>query len=80
MTPEQLAELEIVRTVINHIAAARGLELPWPDADAGLPGWLAFVAFLAACARGICRGETRPDPTPNQHCDNVARVTTWRPM
>lgn len=37
MTPEQ----NIARTVINRLAAARGLPQPWPDADAELPDWLA---------------------------------------
>jgi hypothetical protein len=37
-TTEQQA---VARTVVNRIAAARGLQPPWPDSDAVLPDWLA---------------------------------------
>lgn len=34
------ADQLIARAVVNRIAEARGLDLPWSDADAALPDWL----------------------------------------
>jgi type I restriction-modification system DNA methylase subunit len=31
---------DVMRTVVNRVAAARGLEPPWPGSDAELPEWL----------------------------------------
>jgi hypothetical protein len=33
-------EQNIARTVVNHVADARGLPAPWPDTDTELPNWL----------------------------------------
>ncbi|MCU1671061.1 MAG: putative type modification enzyme [Blastococcus sp.] len=62
MTPEQT----IVRTVINRVAASRGLMAPWPEADVELPAWLAGadvagwgVEELGSARERLLTGEER---------------------
>jgi hypothetical protein len=31
---------DVARTVVNRVAATRGLDAPWPETDTELPGWL----------------------------------------
>jgi hypothetical protein len=40
-------ERVVARTVVNRIAAARGLPAPWPDAGVELPDWLARADVTA---------------------------------
>lgn len=41
-------ERDVARAAVNHIAIARGLTPPWPDADMRLPEWL-----RPTCAWGV---------------------------
>ena len=38
MNPQE--QQQVARTVVNRVAAARGLDAPWPSEDAELPDWV----------------------------------------
>lgn len=64
--PHEDGGQRVMRLVVNEVAAARGLDAPWPDVDADLPPWLAEadvsgwgVAELGAAREQLLAAEDR---------------------
>jgi hypothetical protein len=86
MTIEE--QQQIARTAVNRVAAARGLDAPWPDEDVTLPGWVAAeldgadlaawgAAELGAIREGLASDEDRQSAgiwyTPPELAAGIAR-------